>query len=150
MVKDVTGFYDNYEPARAGRAIADFVGENLSNWYVRLNRKRYWGGEYNQDKIAAYQTLYTCLETVAKLMAPIAPFYADRLFLDLNKVSGKDKSESVHLAKFPVFNEQVIDSNLEACMQLAQQISSMILAARKGREKVRNPSQKLLFRLPMT
>ena len=102
LVKDVTEFYDNYEPARAGRAIADFVGENLSNWYVRLNRKRYWGGEYNQDKIAAYQTLYTCLETVAKLMAPIAPFYADRLFLDLNKVSSKDKSESAHLAQFGI------------------------------------------------
>jgi isoleucyl-tRNA synthetase len=149
LVKDVTGFYDNYEPARAGRAIADFVGENLSNWYVRLNRKRYWGGEYNQDKIAAYQTLYTCLETVAKLMAPIAPFYADRLFLDLNKVSGKDKSESVHLAKFPVFNEQVIDSNLEACMQLAQQISSMILAARKKAEKkVRQPLSKAVVPAP--
>lgn len=149
LVKDVTEFYDNYEPARAGRAIADFVGENLSNWYVRLNRKRYWGGEYNQDKIAAYQTLYTCLETVAKLMAPIAPFYADRLFLDLNKVSGKDKSESVHLAKFPVFNEQVIDSNLEACMQLAQQISSMILAARKKAEKkVRQPLSKAVVPAP--
>ena len=149
LVKDVTEFYDNYEPARAGRAIADFVGENLSSWYVRLNRKRYWGGEYNQDKIAAYQTLYTCLETVAKLMAPIAPFYADRLFLDLNKVSGKDKSESVHLAKFPVFNEQVIDSNLEACMQLAQQISSMILAARKKAEKkVRQPLSKAVVPAP--
>ncbi|OQB30461.1 MAG: Isoleucine--tRNA ligase [Bacteroidetes bacterium ADurb.Bin174] len=149
LVKDVTEFYDNYEPARAGRAIADFVGENLSNWYVRLNRKRYWGGEYNRDKIAAYQTLYTCLETVAKLMAPIAPFYADRLFLDLNKVSSKDKSESVHLAQFPVFNEQVIDSNLEACMQLAQQISSMILAARKKAEKkVRQPLSKAVVPAP--
>ena len=102
LVKEVQEHYENYEPTRAGRAIADFVGENLSNWYVRLNRRRYWGGEYNQDKIAAYQTLYTCLETVSKLMAPIAPFYADKLFLDLNAVSGKDKADSVHLTLFPL------------------------------------------------
>jgi isoleucyl-tRNA synthetase len=143
LVKEVTEYYETYEPTRAGRAISDFVGENLSNWYVRLNRKRYWGGEYNEDKISAYQTLYTCLETVAHLMAPIAPFFADRLFLDLNAVTGKDKSESIHLAKFPTFNEALIDSNLEACMQLAQQTSSLILALRrKADKKVRQPLSK--------
>ncbi len=149
LVKDVSTYYENYEPARAGRTIADFVGENLSNWYVRLNRKRYWGGEYNQDKIAAYQTLYTCLETVSKLMAPIAPFYADRLFLDLNAVSGKDKSESVHLAQFPTYKEELIDSHLESCMQLAQQISSMILSARKKSDnRVRQPLAKAVVPAP--
>lgn len=143
LVKEVTEYYETYEPTRAGRAISDFVGENLSNWYVRLNRKRYWGGEYDEDKISAYQTLYTCLETVAHLMAPIAPFFADRLFLDLNAVTGKDKSESVHLAKFPAFNEALIDSNLETCMQLAQQTSSLILALRrKADKKVRQPLSK--------
>ena len=143
LVKEVTEHYENYEPTKAGRAISDFVGENLSNWYVRLNRKRYWGGEYNEDKLAAYQTLYTCLETVAKLMAPIAPFYADRLFLDLNAVSGKNTSESVHLASFPVCQASYIDKNLEECMQLAQQISSMILALRrKAEKKVRQPLSK--------
>ena len=143
LVKEVTEYYETYEPTRAGRAISDFVGENLSNWYVRLNRKRYWGGEYDEDKISAYQTLYTCLETVAHLMAPIAPFFADRLFLDLNAVTGKDKSESVHLAKFPTFNESLIDSNLETCMQLAQQTSSLILALRrKADKKVRQPLSK--------
>lgn len=143
LVKEVTEHYENYEPTKAGRAISDFVGENLSNWYVRLNRKRYWGGEYNEDKLAAYQTLYTCLETVARLMAPIAPFYADRLFLDLNAVTVKDNSESVHLSSFPVFQEKYIDKNLEECMQLAQQISSMILALRrKAEKKVRQPLAK--------
>ena len=140
LVKDVTEYYETYEPTRAGRAISDFVGENLSNWYVRLNRKRYWGGDYDQDKISAYQTLYTCLETVSRLMAPIAPFFADQLFLDLNAVTGKNASESVHLADFPSYNEALIDSNLEACMQLAQQTSSMILALRrKADKKVRQP-----------
>ena len=143
LVKDVTEYYETYEPTRAGRAISDFVGENLSNWYVRLNRKRYWGGEYDEDKISAYQTLYTCLETVSRLMAPIAPFFADRLFLDLNAVTGKDQTESVHLADFPSYNEALIDSNLEACMQLAQQTSSMILALRrKADKKVRQPLSK--------
>lgn len=143
LVMEVTEHYENYEPTKAGRAISDFVGENLSNWYVRLNRKRFWGGEYNEDKLAAYQTLYTCLETVAKLMAPISPFFADRLFLDLNEVSGKDRSESVHLSQFPTYNRDSIDSNLETCMQLAQQISSMILALRKKADKkVRQPLSK--------
>jgi isoleucyl-tRNA synthetase len=143
LVKDVTEYYETYEPTRAGRAISDFVGENLSNWYVRLNRKRYWGGEYDEDKISAYQTLYTCLKTVSRLMAPIAPFFADRLFLDLNAVTGKDQTESVHLADFPSYSEALIDSNLEACMQLAQQTSSMILALRrKADKKVRQPLSK--------
>ncbi len=143
LVRDVTSYYDNYEPTRAGRAIADFVGENLSNWYVRLNRKRFWGGEYNEDKLAAYQTLYTCLDTVARLMAPIAPFFAEQLFLDLNAVTGKEESPSVHLTLFPEYQEEVIDANLETCMELAQQISSMILAIRKKADKkVRQPLSK--------
>jgi len=149
LVKDVTEYYETYEPTRAGRAISDFVGENLSNWYVRLNRKRYWGGAYDEDKISAYQTLYTCLETVARLMAPIAPFFADQLFLDLNAATGKEKSESVHLADFPTYNEALIDSNLEACMQLAQQTSSMILALRrKADKKVRQPLTKAVVPAP--
>ncbi len=149
LVKDVTEYYETYEPTRAGRAISDFVGENLSNWYVRLNRKRYWGGEYNEDKISAYQTLYTCLETVSRLMAPIAPFFADQLFLDLNVVTGKDRIESVHLADFPSYNEAMIDSNLEECMQLAQQTSSMILALRrKADKKVRQPLSKAVIPAP--
>lgn len=140
LIKEVDDCYFNYEPTRAGRAISDFVSENLSNWYVRLNRKRFWGGDFSQDKLSAYQTLYTCLETVSRLMAPIAPFYADQLFIDLNTVSGKDRSESVHLADFPKFDEAVIDTKLEARMQLAQQISSMVLALRrKVSIKVRQP-----------
>jgi len=149
LIKDVTEHYENYEPTKAGRAIADFVGENLSNWYVRLNRKRYWGGEYNQDKIAAYQTLYTCLDTIAKLIAPISPFYSEQLFLDLNKVTGKDKSESVHLTDFPKYQSEVIDQHLESCMQQAQQVSSMILALRKKAEKkVRQPLSKAVVPAP--
>ena len=149
LVKDVTEYYETYEPTRAGRAISDFVGENLSNWYVRLNRKRYWGGEYNEDKISAYQTLYTCLETVTRLIAPIAPFFADELFLELNKVTGKDTSESVHLGTFPTYDATLIDSNLEACMQLAQQTSSMILALRrKADKKVRQPLTKAVVPAP--
>ena len=149
LVKDVTEFYETYEPTRAGRAISDFVGENLSNWYVRLNRKRYWGGDYDEDKISAYQTLYTCLETVSRLMAPIAPFFADQLFLDLNAVTGKDTTESVHLADFPSYDASLIDSNLEECMQLAQQASSMILALRrKADKKVRQPLTKAVVPAP--
>ncbi|MBP1676693.1 MAG: Isoleucyl-tRNA synthetase [Bacteroidetes bacterium] len=149
LVKEVQEHYENYEPTRAGRAISDFVGENLSNWYVRLNRKRYWGGEYDDDKIAAYQTLYTCLETVARLMAPIAPFFADQLFLDLNVVTGKDSSESVHLSDFPTYDASLIDTNLEECMQLAQQTTSMILALRKKAEKkVRQPLSKAVVPAP--
>lgn len=148
LIKDVTEYYETYEPTRAGRAIADFVGENLSNWYVRLNRKRYWGGQYNADKISAYQTLFTCLETVAKLMAPIAPFYADTLYKDLRAPLNLSKNGdlSVHLAKFPTFDEKLIDKNLEQCMELAQQSSSMILALRrKAEKKVRQPLSKAVI-----
>ena len=160
LVKDVTEYYETYEPTRAGRAISDFVGENLSNWYVRLNRKRYWGGEYNEDKISAYQTLYTCLNTVSNLMAPIAPFFADQLYLDLQApitTKGGEKTPpsggwgaiSVHLADFPTYNEALIDSHLEACMQLAQQTSSMILALRrKADKKVRQPLTKAVIPAP--
>lgn len=143
LVRDCRNYFEQYEPTRAGRAISDFVCENLSNWYVRLNRKRYWGGEYNQDKISAYQTLYTCLITISKLMAPIAPFFADRLYCDLNAVTSKEKSDSVHLVAFPHPDETLIDKNLEECMQLAQQASSMILALRrKADKKVRQPLQR--------
>ena len=145
LVKDVDGFYDTYEPTRAGRAISDFVNDNLSNWYVRLNRRRFWGGGMTTDKLSAYQTLYICLETVAKLMAPIAPFYADQLFTDLIAVTGRDKSESVHLADFPVCNEAWVDKDLEERMQLAQSISSMVLALRrKVNIKVRQPLQAIM------
>ncbi|MCK9311540.1 MAG: isoleucine--tRNA ligase, partial [Bacteroidales bacterium] len=140
LIREVDDCYNTYEPTKAGRAISDFVSENLSNWYVRLNRKRYWGGDYSEDKIAAYQTLYTCLETVSRLMAPIAPFYADQLFRDLNAVTGNDQTKSVHLADFPKFDIHLIDEELEARMQIAQQISSMVLALRrKVSIKVRQP-----------
>ncbi len=146
LTKKVDNAYNDYEPTRAGRAIADFVNDNLSNWYVRLNRKRFWGGEMNEDKLAAYQTLYTCLETVSRLMAPIAPFYADKLFLDLNNATNKDASESVHLANFPLCDETVVDSALEERMQLAQDISSMTLALRKKVNiKVRQPLQSIMI-----
>jgi isoleucyl-tRNA synthetase len=146
LVKEVENDYENYEPTRAGRAIQDFVSENLSNWYVRLNRKRYWGGEYNKDKIAAYQTLYTCLDTVARLMAPIAPFFADQIFNDLNEVTGIDKTESVHIADFPKYNQAYIDKGLEEKMDIAQRVSSMVLALRrKVNIKVRQPLSKLMI-----
>lgn len=145
LVKEVKWSYENYEPTRAGRAIADFVSENLSNWFVRLSRKRYWGGEFTTDKISAYQTLYTCLATVAKLMAPIAPFYADLLYTDLNQVTGKETDQSVHLASFPDFDESLIDKDLEEKMELAQKSSSMILALRrKEKLKVRQPLAKII------
>ena len=134
------GYLEAYEPTRAGRAISDFVNDNLSNWYVRLNRRRFWGGGMTEDKLSAYQTLYTCLETVAKLMAPIAPFYADQLFLDLVAVTGRENVESVHLSDFPVYDESKIDKNLEERMQMAQDVSSMVLALRrKVNIKVRQP-----------
>ncbi len=143
LIRDVQEYYENYEPTKAGRAISDFVGENLSNWYVRLNRKRYWGGEMNADKLAAYQTLYSCLETVSQLMAPIAPFYADRLFLDLNAVTKRHEADSVHVADFPKADTSLIDTALEDRMQMAQQLSSMILALRrKAEKKVRQPLMK--------
>ena len=145
LVKDLDGFLDTYEPTRAGRAISDFVNDNLSNWYVRLNRRRFWGGGMTTDKLSAYQTLYTCLETVAKLMAPIAPFYADRLFCDLIAATGREKVESVHLSEFPVCNEAMIDKDLEERMQMAQDVSSMVLALRrKVNIKVRQPLQTIM------
>lgn len=140
LVKDVDNYLNTYEPTRAGRAISDFVNDNLSNWYVRLNRRRFWGGGMTEDKLSAYQTLYTCLETVAKLMAPIAPFYADRLFLDLTAVTGRENVESVHLSNFPVCDDSKIDKDLEERMQMAQDVSSMVLALRrKVNIKVRQP-----------
>ena len=142
LIKEVDTCYNDYEPTKAGRLISDFVNDNLSNWYVRLNRKRFWGGEFTQDKLSAYQTLYTCLETVAKLMAPIAPFYADRLYSDLIVATGRDNVVSIHLAKFPEYNEEMIDKGLEARMQMAQDVTSMVLALRrKVNIKVRQPLQ---------
>jgi len=146
LIKDVDNYLDSYEPTRAGRAISEFVNDNLSNWYVRLNRRRFWGGGMTTDKLSAYQTLYTCLETIAKLMAPIAPFYADQLFSDLVAVTGRDKAESVHLTDFPVYDEALINKTLEEQMKLAQDVSSMILALRrKVNIKVRQPLQSIMI-----
>ena len=146
LIKEVDALYADYEPTRATRAISDFVQENLSNWYVRLSRRRFWKGEYETDKIAAYQTLYTCLVTIAKLMAPVAPFYADRLYKDLVSVTGKENKESVHLTDFPVANESYIDKSLESKMQKAQTISSLVLSLRKKESiKVRQPLQKIMI-----
>src|SRR5690554_3131785 len=143
LVKDVHAAYDQYEPTRAGRAIQDFVTENLSNWYVRLNRKRFWGGAFNQDKLAAYQTLHQCLETVALLAAPIAPFYMEQLYRDLQ---AEGQAASVHLALMPEVVETLIDKGLEERMAYAQQISSMVLALRrKVSIKVRQPLQKIMI-----
>jgi isoleucyl-tRNA synthetase len=145
LINEVHLSYENYEPTRAGRAIAEFVTENLSNWFVRLSRKRYWGGDYDKDKISAYQTLYTCLVTLAKLMAPIVPFYAERLFSDLNHVTRKENIQSVHLTDFPECSEEQIDKDLEEKMALAQKASSMILALRrKEKIKVRQPLSKIM------
>ncbi len=146
LIKEVDALYADYEPTRATRAISDFAQENLSNWYVRLSRRRFWKGEYEADKIAAYQTLYTCLITIAKLMAPVAPFYADRLYKDLVSVTGKENKESVHLTDFPVANESYIDKSLESKMQKAQTISSLVLSLRKKESiKVRQPLQKIMI-----
>ncbi len=146
LVKEVDACYADYEPTRACRLIQDFVSEHLSNWYVRLSRRRFWKGEYTDDKKAAYQTLYTCLDTLSRLMAPVAPFYADHLFNDLNNCTRKDSHPSVHLAVFPVANHDLIDKNLEERMQLAQDISSMALSLRKKVNiKVRQPLQKILL-----
>ena len=145
LVKEVGESYESYEPTRAGRAISEFVSENLSNWFVRLSRKRYWGGTYDKDKISAYQTLYACLSTIAKLTAPIAPFFADLLYTDLNKITGKEVDQSVHLADFPVCDELMINSDLELKMALAQKASSMILGLRrKEKLKVRQPLAKIM------
>ncbi len=146
LVKDVTKYLNDYDPTPAARAIQEFVGENLSNWYVRLNRKRFWGGGMTDDKLAAYQTLYTCLETVVKLAAPFAPFISDRIFTDLNAVSGRHKAISVHLADFPVVDETLVNGELEQMMAIAQRLSSMVLALRrKVNIKVRQPLTKILI-----
>ncbi|KGO81142.1 isoleucyl-tRNA synthase [Flavobacterium beibuense F44-8] len=146
LIKDVDSFYADYEPTRATRAISDFVQENLSNWYVRLCRRRFWKGEYAQDKIAAYQTLYTCLVTVAKLSAPVAPFFMDRLYKDLTQASQKETFESVHLADFPQYADNFVDKSLESRMEKAQTISSLVLSLRKKEMiKVRQPLQKVMI-----
>ena len=146
LIKEVDESLAAYEPTRAGRAIADFVSENLSNWYVRLNRKRYWAGEMTTDKLSAYQTLYTCLDTIARLMAPIAPFYADRLFCDLNQATGRSSEVSVHLTLFPTYNQDLIQPELEARMDIAQRITSLVLALRKKEGlKVRQPLSHIMI-----
>lgn len=146
LIKEVKAFYEDYEPTRVARAINTFVNDNLSNWYVRLCRRRFWKGDYSEDKISAYQTLYTCLETVAKLSAPIAPFFMDQLYQDLNKVSGKETHESIHLTDFPVADESLIDQDLVEKTHLAQNITSMVFSLRKKENvKVRQPLQKVLI-----
>jgi isoleucyl-tRNA synthetase len=146
LIKKVTAAFNDYEPTQAGRLIEDFVDEHLSNWYVRLCRRRFWKGEYEQDKIAAYQTLYECLETVVRLMAPISPFFSDELFINLNAVTQKHKEESVHHILFPTPKEEYIDILLEERMGLAQDASSLILSLRKKANiKVRQPLQKALI-----
>ena len=146
LIKTVDEAFDAYEPTKAGRAITDFVNDNLSNWYVRLNRKRFWGGEMTDDKLSAYQTLYTCLVTVTKLMAPIAPFYADKLFMDLTSVTEPGKYESVHLVDFPKADDACIDTRLEEQMYLAQAASSIVLALRrKVNIKVRQPLSQIMI-----
>lgn len=146
LIKEVTAFYQDYEPTKVARAISTFVNDNLSNWYVRLCRRRFWKGDYSADKISAYQTLYTCLETIAKISAPIAPFFMDRLFQDLNAVTQKETAESVHLTDFPTANEALIDYDLVEKTHLAQQITSMVFSLRKKENiKVRQPLQKVLI-----
>lgn len=146
LIKEVKAFYEDYEPTRVARAISTFVNDNLSNWYVRLCRRRFWKGDYSEDKISAYQTLYTCLETVAKLSAPIAPFFMDQLYQDLNKATGKENFESVHLTDFPVADESLIDQDLVEKTHLAQSITSMVFSLRKKENvKVRQPLQKVLI-----
>ena len=146
LIKKVDQFYAAYEPTRAARAISDFTQDYLSNWYVRLSRRRFWKGDYQQDKIAAYQTLYACLETVAKLSAPIAPFYMDQLYKDLNTVTNKENFESIHLSQFPKFDTSYIDKALESKMEIAQTISSLTLSLRaKEKIKVRQPLQKIMI-----
>ncbi|MCM4155115.1 isoleucine--tRNA ligase [Gramella sp. AN32] len=146
LIKKVDTFYADYEPTKATRAISEFVQENLSNWFVRLSRRRFWKGDYEQDKISAYQTLYNCLETVAKLGAPVAPFFMDRLFKDLNAATGKDNAASVHIADFPVYKPEFVDKSLEHKMQKAQTISSLVLSLRKKEMiKVRQPLQRVMI-----
>ena len=144
LAKNVNNCLNDYEPTKAGRLIQEFVIDNVSNWFVRLSRKRFWGSDMSADKLSAYQTLYTCLETVARLMAPIAPFYADRLYQDLTSVTGRATTTSVHLAKYPECDDACVDSELEYRMELAQKISSMVLALRKKEQLiVRQPLQKI-------
>jgi isoleucyl-tRNA synthetase len=144
LIVNVDAAYADYEPHRAGRLIETFVDEHLSNWYVRLCRRRFWKGEYSQDKIAAYQTLYQCLEVIAQLSAPIAPFFMDRLFTDLNAITNRNKVESIHLSDFPTANKNHIDAALEERMELAQKISSMVLSIRKKENiRVRQPLAKI-------
>ena len=146
LIKEVKSFYEDYEPTKVARAINTFVNDNLSNWYVRLCRRRFWKGDYSEDKISAYQTLYTCLETVAKLSAPIAPFFMDQLFKDLNEITQKEDQNSVHLTDFPVDDESKIDQNLVEKTHLAQQITSMVFSLRKKENiKVRQPLQKVMI-----
>ncbi|MBT6377275.1 MAG: isoleucine--tRNA ligase, partial [Flavobacterium sp.] len=146
LIQKVDKFYEEYEPTRAARAISDFTQDYLSNWYVRLSRRRFWKGDYQQDKISAYQTLYTCMVTISKLAAPIAPFFMDKLYLDLNAVSKKETFESIHLADFPVFEESYVDKLLERKMEDAQTISSLVLSLRaKEKIKVRQPLQKIMI-----
>ncbi len=146
LINKVDKFYEAYEPTRAARAISDFTQDYVSNWYVRLSRRRFWKGDYQTDKISAYQTLYTCMNTIAKLGAPIAPFFMDRLYQDLNAVTKKETSESIHLSDFPVYNESFVDKSLEHKMESAQTISSLVLSLRaKEKIKVRQPLQKIMI-----
>ncbi len=146
LIHKVDAFYAAYEPTRAARAISDFTQDYLSNWYVRLSRRRFWKGDYQTDKISAYQTLYTCMNTIAKLGAPIAPFFMDRLYQDLNSVTKKETSESIHLADFPVYDASFVDKSLEHKMESAQTISSLVLSLRaKEKIKVRQPLQKIMI-----
>ncbi|MBM3404463.1 MAG: isoleucine--tRNA ligase [Bacteroidetes bacterium] len=146
LIRQVGSAYEDYEPTRAGRAIMNFVDEYLSNWYVRLSRRRFWKGDYSADKISAYQTLYRCLEVIAQLSAPIAPFFAERLFVDLNQRTGRQPVDSVHLTTFPVPDELMIDKDLEERMELAQKISSMVLSLRKKANiRVRQPLGRILI-----
>ena len=146
LIKSVDASLAEYEPTKAGRMIDEFVNDDLSNWYVRLNRKRFWGKEMDKDKLSAYQTLYTCLETIAKLLAPFSPFYSDQLFRDLEDVTKRDNAESVHLTNFPVADDSLIDKDLEARMEMAQKITSMVLALRrKVNIKVRQPLQSVMI-----
>ena len=146
LIKKVDAFYADYEPTKAARVISDFTQDYVSNWFVRLSRRRFWKGDYEKDKISAYQTLYTCMETIAKLGAPIAPFFMDRLYLDLNKATNKESFESIHLANFPEYDESFVDKVLERKMENAQTISSLVLSLRaKEKIKVRQPLQKIMI-----
>ena len=146
LIQKVDQYYAEYEPTKAARAISDFTQDYVSNWFVRLSRRRFWKGDYQQDKISAYQTLYTCMVTIAKLGAPIAPFFMDRLYLDLNSVTKKETFESVHLAEFPKFDQNFVDKSLERKMEAAQTISSLVLSLRaKEKIKVRQPLQKIMI-----